>query len=150
MNGSHDTSTGPLQEETLGALVHRLSEDVPALVRSEVRLAQAELTEKGKRAGVGLGVVGAAGVLAFLGLATLVAAAVLGVALALPAWAAALVVAGALLLAAALAGRRGAAEIGDATPPVPERAAAGVRDDLAALKGDAPRHAGRHVGEERR
>ncbi len=40
-------------DEPLGALVHRLSEQIPELVRSELRLAQAELTEKGKKAGLG-------------------------------------------------------------------------------------------------
>ncbi len=48
-------------DEPLGAVVHRLSEQLPELVRSEIRLAQAELTEKGKRAGAGLGLFGAAG-----------------------------------------------------------------------------------------
>ncbi len=35
-------------DEPLGAVVHRLSEQLPELVRSELRLAQAELAQKGK------------------------------------------------------------------------------------------------------
>ena len=58
-----------LKDEPLGAVVHRLSEQIPELVRSEIRLAQAELTEKGKRAGVGVGLFSAAGLLALYGLA---------------------------------------------------------------------------------
>ena len=50
-----------LAEEPMGAVVHRLSEQIPELVRSEMRLAQAELAEKGKRAGVGVGLFSAAG-----------------------------------------------------------------------------------------
>ena len=47
--------TTPTSDEPIGALVHRLSEQIPQLVRSEMRLAQAELTQKGKKAGLGIG-----------------------------------------------------------------------------------------------
>jgi uncharacterized membrane protein YqjE len=129
---SHPTQTS---DETLGALVHRLSEQIPELVRSEMRLAQAELTQKGKRAGLGLGMFSVAGVLALLGVATLVATAVLALDLALPAWLAALLVAVALLAAAAAAALAGKKEVEQATPPVPERAVAGVKEDVATIKG---------------
>src|SRR4051795_1941323 len=88
------------EEPTLGALVHQLSEEIPELVRSEIRLAQAEVAEKGKRVGVGLGMFSAAGLLAFFGVATLIATAVLALAEALPGWAAALIVAAVLLVGA--------------------------------------------------
>src|SRR3954447_24408444 len=106
-------------DPTLGALVHQLSHDIPQLVRSEIRLAQAEVTEKGKRVGLGLGMFSAAGVLAWFGFGTLVATAVLALAEALPGWAAALIVAVVLFAAAggaALGGQRPAAA-GD--PPHP-------------------------------
>ena len=61
----HSVSDDP----TLGALVHDLTQQVPELIRSEIRLAQAEMTEKGKRAGLGIGMFSAAGLLAFFGLA---------------------------------------------------------------------------------
>ncbi len=69
---------GAPESQTLGALVHQLSQQIPDLVRSEIRLAQAEVAQKGKRAGVGIGMFSVAGLLAFLGLGTLVATAVLG------------------------------------------------------------------------
>jgi uncharacterized membrane protein YqjE len=122
-------------DEPVGALVHRLTEQVPELIRSEMRLAQAELTAKGKKAGMGLGMFSAAGLLAFLGLATLVATAVLGLAEALPAWAAALIVAVVLLAGAGIAALIGKKEIDQATPPQPERAVAGVKEDVATIKG---------------
>lgn len=122
-------------DEPVGALVHRLTEQVPELIRSEMRLAQAELTAKGKKAGMGLGMFSAAGLLAFLGLATLVATAVLGLAEVLPAWAAALMVAVVLLAGAGVAALAGKKEIDQATPPQPERAVAGVREDVATIKG---------------
>jgi uncharacterized membrane protein YqjE len=123
------------EDQPLGALVHRLSEQIPELVRSEIRLAQAELTEKGKRAGLGIGMFSAAGLLAFLGLSTLVATAVLLLALVLPAWAAALIVAVLLFIGAGIAALVGKKEVEQATPPAPERALANVREDVATVKG---------------
>ena len=128
-------STTPTTDEPLGALVHRLSEQIPELVRSEMRLAQAELSEKGKKAGMGIGMFSAAGLLAFLGLCTLVTTAILALALALPAWAAALLVAVVLLIGAGIAVAVGKREIEQATPPAPERAIAGVKEDVATVKG---------------
>ena len=62
-------------------LVNDLSDQVSRLVKDELRLAKLELTAKGKRAGLGAGLAGAAGVVAFLGGATVVAALVLLLAL---------------------------------------------------------------------
>lgn len=122
-------------DEPVGALVQRLSEQIPELVRSELRLAQAELTAKGKRAGLGVGMFSAAGLLAFLGIATLVATAVLALDLALPAWAAALIVAVALFAAAVVAALVGKKEVQEASPPAPERTIASVKEDVATVKG---------------
>jgi hypothetical protein len=54
---------GAQESQTLGALVHQLSQQIPELVRSEIRLAQAEVAEKGKRAGVGIGMFSVAGLM---------------------------------------------------------------------------------------
>lgn len=135
---AHDTQMraagDPTPEPTVGALVHQLSEEIPRLVRSEIRLAQAEVAEKGKRVGAGLGMFSAAGLLAFLGLATLVATAVLALAIAVPAWAAALIVAAALLLGAGVLAVVGRGKVSSGQPLKPERAVAGVREDVAILK----------------
>jgi uncharacterized membrane protein YqjE len=122
-------------EPPVGELVHRLSEQIPELVRSELRLAQAELSEKGKRAGLGIGMFSVAGLLAFFGFATLIATAIIALALVLPWWASALIVAGVLLAAALGAALSGRAEIKQATPPKPEVTIASVKDDVAAVKG---------------
>jgi uncharacterized membrane protein YqjE len=135
MTASATPPPGAGPEPTLGALVHDLSTQIPELVRSEVRLAQAEMTEKGKRAGLGLGMFSGAGVLAFLGLATLVATAILALALVLDPWLAALVVAAALLLGAGLLALLGKNQVVEATPPMPERAVDGLKEDLATVKG---------------
>lgn len=125
-------------EPTLGALVHDLSTQIPELVRSELRLAQAELAEKGKRAGLGAGLLGAAGVTALYGVAVLLAAVVLALTLVLPAWAAALVVALVLLAAAGVLALRGKGQVEQATPPAPERAIAGIKEDVETVKGHHP------------
>jgi membrane protein len=131
-----NTVRGPETGETIGALVHQLTEQVPQLVRSEVKLAQAELTEKGKRAGLGVGMFSAAGLLAFFALATLIATAVLALDLVLPAWAAALIVAGVLLVAAGVAAMLGKSKVQSATPAKPERAMEGMRQDVQTIKGN--------------
>lgn len=135
MSSPETTSDRRTPEAPLGALVHDLSVQIPELVRSELRLAQAELTQKGKRAGIGAGLIGAAGLLAFFGAATLIAAAVLALALILPAWAAALVVAAVLLAAAAVVAMRGKSQVAEAAPATPERAVAGIKEDIETVKG---------------
>ncbi|WP_224277178.1 phage holin family protein [Nocardioides lacusdianchii] len=127
---------GAPESQTLGALVHQLSQQIPDLVRSEIRLAQAEVAQKGKRAGIGIGMFSVAGLLAFLGLGTLVATAVLGLANVVDAWLAALIVALVLLAGAAVAGLVGKNKVSEATPAAPEKAIQGIKDDIATVKGD--------------
>lgn len=125
-------------DEPVGAIVHRLAEQIPELVRSEMRLAQAELTEKGKRAGLGIGMFSAAGLLAFFGAAVLIATAVVALDLVLPLWAAGLIVAVVLLVCALGVALRGRNELQQATPAAPEHAIAGVKQDIATVKGEHP------------
>jgi uncharacterized membrane protein YqjE len=109
-----------LQDQSVADLVKQLTEQTKTLARQEIELAKAELAEKGKRAGLGAGMFGAAGLLGLFALALLTACVVLALATALPAWLAALIVAavyGAIAGALALTGKK---EIAHATPPMPE------------------------------
>ena len=124
------------QDPTLGALVHDLSEQTSRLVRSEVELAKAELAEKGKNAGVGIGLFSAAGLLAFFGAAVLITTVILALALVLPGWASALIVAVVLFAAAGVAALIGKNKVSEATPPKPERAMENVPKDIATIKGE--------------
>src|SRR5207302_9858982 len=63
----------PMRDEPMGQLFRELSNDLSTLVRQELRLAQAEMTEKGKRLGVGAGLFGGAGVVGLLALGSLTA-----------------------------------------------------------------------------
>ena len=122
------------EDASVGELVARITQETSALVRDELRLAQAEMARKGRYAGLGAGLLGGGALFAVLGLGTLVAAAVLGLAVALPGWLAALVVAAVLFAVAGAAALMGKKEITAAVPPVPEEALRSVKLDVAAVK----------------
>ena len=126
----------PGADPTLGALVHDLTQQMSTLVREEIRLAQAELTQKGKQAGKGAGLFGVAGLLGFLGLCVVITTVILALALVLPAWLSALIVAVVLLLAAGLVALSGKKQVQQASPVKPERALEGVKEDVATVKGE--------------
>jgi uncharacterized membrane protein YqjE len=135
MSHADTTPSGRRDDPTLGAIVHDLTTQVPELIRSEIRLAQAEMTEKGKRAGVGIGMFSAAGLLAFYGLAVLITTAILALALVLDPWLAALIVGVILLLAAGGLALTGRNKVSEATPAAPQRAVEGIKEDIATVKG---------------
>ena len=118
---------------TTGELVTRLSTQISELVRGELALAKAELAEKGKRAGLGAGMLGAAGVLALYGLGALIATVIAALALVMPVWLAALIVAIVIFIVAGVLGLLGRGQIRRATPPVPENTVESVKRDVAAV-----------------
>jgi hypothetical protein len=104
------------------------------LIRQEVDLAKAELSQKTKRLGVGAGLLGTAGLLAVLALGALVAAAIAALQLLLPLWAAALIVGVAILVVAAIVALMGKSKVKQGGPPVPEQALQSTKEDAAWLK----------------
>jgi uncharacterized membrane protein YqjE len=127
-------SPKPATEASVGELLSRVPAQTSQLIRDELRLAQAELAEKGKRAGIGAGLFGGAGVFALYGIGALVAAAILGLSKAVDGWVAALIVAAALFVVAGIAALIGKANVAKATPPVPQEAVAGIKTDIDTLK----------------
>ncbi|MEU4775882.1 phage holin family protein [Micromonospora sp. NPDC023644] len=117
-------------EPSTAELVQRATEQVSRLVRDELALARAELTQKGKHAGIGIGLFGGGGALALYGLGALVATAILLLDLVLPAWAAALIVAVVLFALAGILALVGKKQVSQAVPPVPEAAVRSVRADV--------------------
>ncbi len=99
-------------------------------MRDEIALLRVEMTEKAKHAGVGAGLFSAAGVLALFGLGTLIATAVLALALVLPAWLAALIVAVLVFAAAGIAALIGKKQVQVATPAAPEETITNVKRDV--------------------
>jgi uncharacterized membrane protein YqjE len=132
-------STQELSDRSVGDLVQRLSEQTAALVREEMRLVQVELQEKGKRAGVGAGMFGGAGLVALYGAGALVAAAILLIATALDPWIAAVIVGLALLAVGGLLALMGKKQVDQATPPKPERAIESIQKDVERVKESARR-----------
>jgi hypothetical protein len=122
------------QDASTGELIGQLTEQLSRLVRDEARLAQAEVSQKAKKLGVGAGLFGGAGLMAFFGLAVLIAAAVLALDLVLPAWLAAVIVAVVLFAMAGVLALVGKKDVEQATPPVPTQAIAGVQADIATVK----------------
>jgi membrane protein len=120
-------------DRSTGELVAQLSEDLSTLVRDEVALAKRDLATAGKRAGIGVGLFGAAGVVAWFAVGTLVAAAVLGLATALDAWLSALIIGAGLVVVAGLMALVGKSSVSKAPEPPRERVDS-VKADVAAAK----------------
>jgi uncharacterized membrane protein YqjE len=129
-------------DPTLGALVHDMTQQMSTLVRDEIRLAQAEMTQKGKKAGIGAGLFGGAGLVALYGVAALLATVVLALALVMPAWVAALIVTVVLFAVAGVLALQGKSSVSKATPAKPEEAIEGFKQDVATVKGE---HRHEHV-----
>jgi hypothetical protein len=136
-NGSVRPPAAP--EASAGELVKHLSEQVSVLIRDELKLAEYEMTRKAKRIGRGAGMFGGSGLVALYGIGCLLAAAILGLAGVLPAWAAALIVGGALLATAGLAALMGKSQVSKAVPPVPEQTVQSVKADVEEIKERAHR-----------
>src|SRR5688572_29453233 len=116
-------------DEPVGELVQRASQQLTELVRGEMRLAQAEMREKGKRYGKGGGLFGGAGMVGFLMLQALVATAIAALAVPLPVWAAALIVTTVLGVITAVLAVTGKKEVSEAAPLAPEQTIDSVKAD---------------------
>ncbi|MBV8947162.1 MAG: phage holin family protein [Solirubrobacterales bacterium] len=125
-----DTRGGPPSDASIAELVKQLSEQSSRLARQEVELAKAEMTAKGKRAGLGAGMFGAAGMLGLYALGALIAAAILALATAVDPWLSALIVALVLGAIAGVLALQGKSKVQQATPPVPEQATESVKEDV--------------------
>lgn len=119
-------------DASIGELMSQLSSQTSRLVRDEMRLAQKEFQESAKHAGIGAGLFSVAGLLAFFGLGTVIAAAVAALSGPLPVWAAALIVAAVLFIVAgiaALISRRQVQQVAAAPRTVDS-----VKDDIREVK----------------
>jgi Putative Actinobacterial Holin-X, holin superfamily III len=129
------TSSPPApQEMSLGELASAVSSDAAELARGEVRLAIKELQKKGTLAGVGIGLMGAAGITALFGAAALTVTVIAALALAMATWLAALIVALGLFFLASVLGLVGKKRTARALPPTPRRAVAGAQDDISRVR----------------
>ena len=119
-----------LRERSLGELFGKLSNETSTLIRQEMELARAELTEKGKEAGKGAGLFGGAATVGLLGAGAITAGIILLLDLAIAAWLAAILVGLVYVGIAAFLGLKGRDSIQAATPPVPEQTVETVKEDV--------------------
>jgi Flp pilus assembly protein TadB len=123
----------PAADASIGELMSQLSSQTSRLIRDEMRLAQKEFQESAKHAGLGAGLFSVAGLFAFFGLATVIAAAIAALSLVLAVWAAALVVGLVLFIAAGIAALVGRGQAQEVTPAAP-RTFETVKADIQELK----------------
>ncbi|MCX5254739.1 phage holin family protein [Streptomyces canus] len=139
MTADGSARPGSSAQEPVSELVQRASQQLSQLVRDEMRLAQAEMTEKGKRFGKGGGLFGGAGLVAVLTLQAMVATVIAALSLVMDVWVAALIVTGVLAAVTALMAALGKQKVSKASPPTPERTVDSVKADVAEIKERAQR-----------
>ncbi len=123
-----------LSDRSIAELLRQLSDQTTTLVRQELDLAKAELTVKGKQAGLGAGMFGGAGVFGLYGVGALTAGVILALSTAVAGWLAALIIAavyGAIAGGLALTGK---SKVQEAVPPMPEQTVESVKDDVEMTK----------------
>jgi VIT1/CCC1 family predicted Fe2+/Mn2+ transporter len=135
---AHDTPPEELRERSLSDLVKQLSNQTSTLVRREIDLAKAELSEKGRVAGQGAGLLGGAAVAGLLATGALTACLILALSEVMDAWLAALIVAVVMGAIAAVLGLQGRNRMRAATPPVPEQTIETVKEDVEWAKTRTP------------
>ena len=126
--------TSALEERSAGELVGQLTDQTKRLIQQEMELAKVELSEKGKKAGLGAGMFGGAGLFGLFAFAALTAALIGAFDTFMPFWLAALAVAGLYGAIAGVLALTGKKKVTEATPPVPEQTIETVKEDVAWTK----------------
>ncbi len=126
-----------LKDRPIGELMRELAEETTTLVRQELDLAKAEMTQKGKEAGLGIGMFGAAGIIGLFALGALTACFIAALALTMDVWLAALIVAVAYAVIAGVVALVAKARLKQATPPTPEQTVETVKEDVEWVKTQA-------------
>lgn len=120
---------------SLFGLVGDVPKLVKNLVKGEIDLLKAELIGKAKIIGLAAGLLIGALVVLLYAIGVLLTAAVMGLAVVMPAWLAALIVAVVMLIVAAILGLVGWKRFQKALPLTPKRTIDSVKDDINAVKG---------------
>ena len=135
---AHETPPEELRERPIGDLVKQLAGQTSTLVRQELDLAKAEMSQKASIAGKGAGLLGGAAVVGLLAAGALTAFLILLLSEAMDAWLAALIVTVVMAAVAAALGLAGRNRIRAATPPVPEQTVETVKEDVEWAKNQMP------------
>jgi MFS family permease len=135
---AHETPPEELRERPIGDLVKQLAGQTSTLVRQEIDLAKAEMSEKASVAGKGAGLIGGAAVVGLLAAGALTAFLILLLSEAMDAWLAALIVAVVMGAIAAVLGLSGRNRVRAATPAVPEQTVETLKEDVEWAKTQKP------------
>jgi uncharacterized membrane protein YqjE len=119
-----------MRSRPTGELLRELSDQTTTLVKQEIELLKAELTEKGKTAGVGAGMFGGAGLFGVFAFAALTTCIIVALNEVMPLWLAALIVTVVYAAVAAVLGLRGRDKVQEATPIAPEQTTESVKEDV--------------------
>jgi hypothetical protein len=119
-----------LRDHSVNELIKELATEASTLVRQEIDLAKAEMTDRGRRAGKGAGMLGAGAVVALLALGALTTGLIAALDLAMPTWLAALSVTVGYGAIAGLLLQIGRKQVQEAAPPVPEETIESVKEDV--------------------
>jgi uncharacterized membrane protein YqjE len=131
---AENSSGSALTDRPVPELLRQLSDQTATLVRQELELAKVELTEKGKQAGIGAGMFGAAGLVGLYALGALTAAVILALSLAMSGWLAALIVAAVYGAVAGILALTGKNRVQRGVPPTPEQTVETVKQDVAVAR----------------
>jgi MFS family permease len=126
-------------KRSLFGLIGSLPGLISDLIRAEVDRLKDEIATKLKAAGIGLAIFAVAALFGFFALAVLLAAAILGIAVALPAWLAALIGGVVLLIITGILAFLGMKKLQAGTPPTPENTISSVKQDVRVLTGKEKR-----------
>lgn len=122
------------RERSLGELLKRLAEQTSRLIRDELRLARAEMTEKARGYSRGGAMIAAAAFVGLLAGFALTLFLVYLLRLAMPLWAAAAIVTVVYGVVAFALFKTGQRRLQEAAPPVPEETMDNVKEDVEWLK----------------
>jgi hypothetical protein len=131
----HGSSAEAVSDQSVAELVKNATEQLSELVRQELRLAVAEMKDKGRHAGIGAGMFGGAALIALYGAGAVLIAAIAALALVLPVWASALIIGVALLIVAAVLALTGRNQVTRATPPLPDQTLDNAKQDVSEIAG---------------
>ncbi len=130
---ARDYSRYDRNDQSLGAMIGELVGDVQDLIRGEVNLAKQEVKEEAKAAGMGIGLMVGAGVLAFVGLFFIGLTLTYALNAVIPMWAAALIVAALFLIAAFVLFTMGKGRL-QHVDPVPRQTVESIKEDAEWVK----------------
>ncbi len=135
-NGNASRSSD-LRDAPIGEVVNQAKDDATTLIGQEIKLAKAEMGEKAKDIGIGAGMAGGAGYVAYLASIAFMLTLIFALAEVMPQWTAALIVTVLLAAVAGVLALKAKKKIQQAGPPIPEQTVESVKQTIETVKEEA-------------